>query len=374
MSIPPRPAIFLVFLALPFLGCLPSFNDNVEERTDLEKVPVAKNIVQSAIDTTLSRNLEGRLLSANRNAAWQVFHGAVAFGLDLPMDVNGDVVFALDYLFQGGQLPGWIPYEGDVIESTGRRGVRLTVEEGSFTGQGHVDQFLGYISQAKVPMDTKLVVGGNEHTVEDWVRQAQRDVSNNPYREYSWTLIALANYLPTDEKWVATDGRTWTLEPFVSFEAKQKLSDSACGGMHRLMGLAHAISYRQKLGEPITGGFEEAKLVVDDAIQKARAYQNSDGSFSTRYSERPGNSADLNLCIGATGHTLEFLAYALPKERLEERWMERAVMRLCAMLDSTIEIDLECGGIYHALAGLKLYRERRFGPINLTETQPPTPE
>jgi hypothetical protein len=54
--------------------------------------------------------------------------------------------------------------------------------------------------------------------------------------------------------------------------------------------------------------------------------------------------------------------------------MERAVLRLCAMLDSTIEIDLECGGIYHALAGLKLYRERRFGPINLTETQAPLPE
>ncbi|MFN7289495.1 MAG: hypothetical protein ACK5T6_02825, partial [Pirellula sp.] len=122
MSIPPRPAIFLVFLTIPLLGCLPSFKDSVQERTDLEKVPVAKNLVQSTIDTTLSRNLEGRLLSANRNAAWQVFHGAVAFGLDLPMDVNGDVVFALDYLFQGGQLPGWVPYEGDVIESTGRRG------------------------------------------------------------------------------------------------------------------------------------------------------------------------------------------------------------------------------------------------------------
>ena len=374
MSIQPRPAISLLFFSLLLLGCLPSFKDRVEERTVQEKTAVAKNIVESTIDTTLSRNLEGRLLSANRNAAWQVFHGAVAFGLDLPMDVNGDVVFALDYLFQGGQLPGWTPYEGEAIESTGRRGIRLTVEEGSFTGQGHVDQFLGYISQAKVPLDTKLVVGGNEHTVEDWVRQAQRDVSNNPYREYSWTLIALANYLPTDEKWVATDGRTWTMEPFVSFEAKQKLSESACGGMHRLMGLAHAISYRQNLGEPITGGYEEAKLVVDDAIQKARAYQNSDGSFSTRYSERPGNSADLNLCIGATGHTLEFLAYALPTERLEERWMERAVLRLCAMLDSTIEIDLECGGIYHALAGLKLYRERRFGPINLTETQPTSPE
>lgn len=356
-----------MFFSVPLLGCLPSFEDRVEERTAEEKKPVEKNRLQSAIDSTLSKNLEGRLLAADRNAAWQVFHGAVAFGVDLPMDVKGDVVFALDYLFRGGRLPGWAPFEGDLIEATGRRGVRLTVEEGSFTGQGHVDQFLGYLSQAKVPMETKLVIDGNEHTIEDWVRQAQRDVSNNPYREYSWTLIALTNYLPKEESWTATDGRNWTLEPFVSFEAKQDIPKSACGGMHRLMGLAHAINYRLGLGEPLTGGYEEAKLVVDDAIQKARAFQNSDGSFSTRYTERPGNSADLNLCIGATGHTLEFLAYALPKERLEERWVERAALRLCAMLDSTIEIDLECGGIYHALAGLKLYRERRFGPISLME-------
>jgi len=351
------------------VGCLPSAKEALQERSELEKVSVEKSELQAAIDKTLSRNLEGRLLAANRNAAWQVFHGAVAFGLDLPLDVRGDVVFALEYLFQGGQMPGWTPYEGDVIHESGRRGVRLTVEEGSFTGQGHVDQFLGYISQAGVPKDTKLVVGGNDHTIEDWVRQAQRDVSSNPYLEYSWTLIALTNYFPEEEQWVATDGRTWTLEPFVSFEAKQNLSESACGGMHRLMGLAHALRYRQNLGKPITGGYEEAKVVVENAIQKARAYQNSDGSFSTRYTERPGNSADLNSCIAATGHTLEFLAFALPKERLEERWVERAVLRLCAMLDSAIEVDLECGGIYHALAGLKLYREKRFGVINLIEPQ-----
>jgi hypothetical protein len=348
------------------VGCLPSLNDRFTQKP-AEEVALEKNAVQAAINNTLTKNLEGRLLAANRNAAWQVFHGAVAFGIDLPMDVNGEVVFALEYLFQGGQLRGWTPFEGDLIESTGRRGIRVSVEEGSFSGQGHVDQFLAYISQAKVPIDSKMIVGGNEHTVEDWVRQAQKDVSNNPYLEYSWTLIALTNYLPQDERWVATDGRTWTLEPFVAFEAKQDLTTSACGGMHRLMGLAHAIRYRLNLNEPLTGGYEKAKAVVDDAISKAQSYQNSDGSFSTRYTSRPGNSADLNTRIGATGHTLEFLAYALPKERLEEKWMERAVLRLCAMLDATIEIDLECGGIYHALAGLKLYHERRFGAWGLPE-------
>ena len=44
-------------------------------------------------------------------------------------------------------------------------------------------------------------------------------------------------------------GRSWpvlrgmTLEPLVRFEAQQDLSERACGGMHRLMGLAHAVRY-----------------------------------------------------------------------------------------------------------------------------------
>lgn len=309
----------------------------------------------------VNRNCNLRPLRQSENAAWQVFHGAVPYGTDLLLEVEGQPTPALEYLFQGGELPGWNPRLGEQLESTGRYGMRLPVEEGSYTGQGHVDQFLGYISQANVPLQTPITVGGHEITLEDWARQAQRDIGSNPYREYSWTLIALTNYFPNETQWVGSDGKTWSLESFVKFEAEQDLSRSACGGMHRLMGLAHAVRFRQNQGLRFEGGWQLAKQVVDDSIARARSFQNSDGTFSTRYTVRPANSSDLGTCIGATGHTLEFLAYAVPRPELSSAWLEKAVVKLCQMIESTESFDLECGAGYHALAGLNVYLQRRYG-------------
>ncbi len=349
-------------LLLCLCGCKPSpstarIESLLEEAVSQNPIP---SELQTRIERTLDRNLHLRTLSQDQNAAWQVIHGAVAYGGDLLLEVNGTKVRALEYLFSGGELPGWDLRLGDINPKTDRPGIRTSVEAGSYTGQGHVDQFLGYISQMALPLETKIQVGTQALTLEDWVRQAQRDVCNNPYQEYSWTLIALTNYFPDENEWIGSDGNRWTLEPFVKYEAEQDLTTSACGGMHRLMGLAHSVRYREKQGGKIDGAWLKAKQVVESAIQRAKAYQNSDGSFSTRYTARAGNSADMSTCIGATGHTLEFLAYALPKPELSAEWMERAVCRLCEMLEATEMIDLECGAGYHALAGLRLYAERRY--------------
>jgi hypothetical protein len=52
---------------------------------------------------------------------------------------------------------------------------------------------------------------------------------------------------------------------------------------------------------------------------------------------------------------------SLPDEELKAPWMERAALFLCDLLDATVDEDLECGGLYHAVHGLILYRERLFG-------------
>ena len=322
--------------------------------------PKPTNDLKFTIEQTLNSNLNQRILSNDRNGAWQVIHGAVAYGDDLPLEVDGDAVPAIAYLLDGGKLQGWELSVGPVLSSTGRPGVIAKVESGSFIGQGHSDQWLGNFSQIPLPLDRAVTVEGQKLTLLDWARQAQYDVPNNPYLEYSWTLIALTNFFPNEKSWVASDGKSWTLEPLVRFEAQQDLSDSACGGMHRLMGLAHAVRYRNRLQEPMDQGWGLAKSVVENAIDSARKFQSSDGSFSTNYTSRPGTSADLSSTISATGHTLEFLSYALSSSELEKPWMERAVLRLCAMLKASEKLDMECGGTYHALAGLNLYHQRRF--------------
>ena len=310
------------------------------------------------VDRTLSENRDRRLLSVDRNAAWQVAHGAVAYGLELPLDVDGNRTPALGYLFSGGAMRGWQLSTGPVHPVTGRPMLKAFVEAGSYVGQGHVDQFLGYISQNHLPLDLEVLVDNQKLTLEDWGRTAQWEIPNNPYREYSWTLIALTNLFPNDYEWQAADGKTWTLEPLVEFEAKQDLTDSPCGGMHRLMGLAHAVKYWKARGLGFRGGWALADQVVHNAIDTVRKFQNSDGTFSANYTSRPGTSSDLTTRIGTTGHTLEFVAFALDDKELQAPWVERAVRRLCEMLEAANEVELECGGLYHGLAGLKLYRDR----------------
>ncbi|MEQ1830323.1 MAG: ADP-ribosylation factor-directed GTPase activating protein isoform b [Pirellula sp.] len=316
--------------------------------------------IRQVVEQTLDQNLKHRLLSSDRNGAWQVIHGAIAYGTALPLEVDGKETPAIDFLLEGGAMQGWDLAIGPVIPATNRPGIIAKVEAGSFIGQGHTDQWLGYFSQLPLALDRDVMVQGKTLKLLDWARQAQFDVPNNTFREYSWTLIALTNFFPDQREWVAADGKTWTLEPLVRFEAQQDLTTSACGGMHRLMGLAHAVRYQQRLGDPVNEGWLMAKNVADRAIDSAKRFQNSDGSFSTQYTSRPGNSADLSLSISATGHTLEFLAYALDANELSKPWMERAVRRLCSMLKASDRIALECGGAYHALSGLKLYHRRRF--------------
>ena len=51
----------------------------------------------------------------------------------------------------------------------------------------------------------------------------------------------------------------------------------------------------------------------------------------------------------------------LPDEELKADWMKRAALFLCDLLDATMDQDLECGGLYHAVHGLILYRDRLYG-------------
>ncbi len=334
---------------------------SADRRIELDR-PVQASLAEAEllgeIDRALAFNQTKRWLTAERNAAWQVFHGALPYGRELAIEVEGRQIPALEYLFQGGELRGWDPRLTTDHPIAGRVGVRFPVDEGTYVGQGHVDQWLGYLSQVPVALDTPLTLGERSLTVRDWGRQSQWDVSNNPYREYSWTLIALTNLFPEEQEWRAKDGNVWTLEPLVRFEAQQKLSASTCGGMHRLMGLAHAVRYQNRLGKPFDGGWLMAKQAVEQALLAIRRYQNRDGSFSTNYTERSGVSSDFSLSLSATGHTLEFVVYAIEEEDLRSEWVQRSVRRLCAMLQASESFDLECGGVYHALSGLRIYRQR----------------
>jgi hypothetical protein len=354
--------LFVALLSLvPLCGC--SENDLSRAsastaRPRNSRLPEA-NDLRDRIDRAIALSAR-RHLVAESNAAWQVVHGILAFGPDLQLDVQGKPTSALAYLQQGGRLTGWNLIPGD-------RGLEAPLEAGSKTGQGHEDQWLGYLSLIGLPDTTPIKVGGKTYTVRDLVTQAQWDIYDG--MEATWSLMGFTAYLPLDAKWKAKNGSEWTIERVVGMEAGQDLRRSACGGMHRLTALTVALQRYIKesgaSGKDPTGGWLAAynKIYGDNgAIAIMKAYQQPDGSFSSDYFNGARSTGDIGQRIGTTGHTLEFIAIAVPDNQLDEPWLVQAVAYLCDMLEQTQEYPLECGGLYHAVRGLKIYRERRFGP------------
>jgi hypothetical protein len=259
----------------------------------------------------------------------------------------------------------------------GDHGVVAVVEAGSKTGQGHPDQWLGYLSQCGLVADDVIVVGGEKFTLRDLVTQAQWDIYDG--MEATWTLMAFDTYLPPDAEWTAKDGSKWTIERIVGMEADQDLNDSACGGTHRMYALAKALNrYLENGGNLAEGGngsWERAQRKIDNAVATIRSFQQPDGSFSTNYFSRAATSPDLADRISTTGHSLEFLTVALDDEELAEPWVTSAAVHLLDCLEKTQNFDLECGALYHAAHALDLYRGRRFGPrppVAPSEQAPPT--
>ena len=327
--------------------------------TEAAAEPVDVESLCERIDRVLAHARHGRQLNTSDHAAWQVVHGILAFGDDFPVLNDGEASPALDYLLSGGRLTGW------TLRPT-PHGVLAVLDPGSKTGQGHPDQWLGYLSQCSLgglPLEAEISAGGETYTVENLLRQAQHDLTTG--QEATWTLMALSTYLPIDATWTAGDGTEWTLEKLVAMETAADLADSACGGSHRLYGLTVAINrYLAATGlEPddLTGGWADAEDRIQEAIELARLYQQADGTFSTNFFERPSTSPDVFSKIGSTGHTFEFLAMALEQDRLQEPWVQRAADALVTLLEQTADVPVECGGLYHAAHGLVLYRARTCG-------------
>jgi hypothetical protein len=327
--------------------------------------PVDPQELLRQIDEALDYTFHHRRLSVGPGpedqAAWQIIHGAMAFGREFLVRHEGRDVPVIDYILGGGRMKGLDLRQGDLLDpATGRYGVTTVVPEDKL-GQGHVDQWLGYLSECGLKLDEPLVVEGRPHTFADYLEQARRDVYKNTRREYSWTLMALTAYYPTDERWQAGDGSEWSIEKLVEIELEHDLEASPCGGTHRMMGLTVAFERHRAAGKPVTGVWQRVAERIDDCVQRARRFQNPDGSLSSNYFARPGKSADLAVCMGSAGHVLEFLAAALDSSQLAQPWVQRATLDVCKLFRKTRPVDVECGALFHAAHGLVLYREKVYG-------------
>jgi hypothetical protein len=314
------------------------------------------------IDEALDYTYEHRRLSVNEQAAWQIVHGALAFKREFQVSDGTKDVSAVDYILGGGKMKGLDLRKGDLLdEAAGRYGIKTVVAEDK-QGQGHTDQWLGYLSDCKLPLDEPIVVEGEQHTIADYIDQAKRDVHLNPIREYSWTVMALTAYYPTDYTWTAGDGSQWSIAKLVDEELQHSLDQSPCGGTHRMTALTMAYNRHVAAGGKVEGTWKKLDDKIRECVENSHKFQNPDGSLSSNYFLRPGKSADLAVAMGSAGHTMEFLATALDKEELQQPWVKRAVLDVCKLFRKTKPVDVECGALFHAAHGLVLYREKVFGP------------
>ncbi len=356
LSVPATPILLgLALLALPACDRTSPKEDHAQQAE--QSPPTGEELAQQ-LDQELAYTFEHRSLSLETHAAWQILHGVLAYGRRFEAErQEGGAVKVVDYLLAGGRLNGW---DAELI-SVGdppRRTARLLLAPGSKAGQGHADQWLAVLAQCDLPPDQIVHFGEDEVPFRELIDQMLRDAHRNVEREYSWTLIAATRYYPTTHRWTAGDGKEWSIEQLMEIELEQELATSACGGTHRLIGMAMALERRRAEQAPITGVWQGVRQRIDLAAKRAREYQHADGSFSTDYFERPAYHSDLKEHLGATGHTLEFLAISQPPAVLEEPWVRRAAARLAKLFRMTRQVPLECGALYHAAHGLVLYRDR----------------
>lgn len=359
--------LLLSFLTLHLLACAPAptlSNAQRESRLqELDESPSPSEELHVLLEETLRRGREQRIMSSERNAAWQIMHGVVCYGNELEIETpDRGLVKALDYALTGGLINGFELSPGhEILPATNRVGVKARLEPGSYVGQGHVDQWIAILAMCDYPIDAPIQLGEKTFTVEDFARQAQFDVTDNPLDEFSWTLIALTHYFPNEPAWTAAEQTQVNWEAMVAVELDYEIDLSPCGGTHRLAGIVRALRAKERLGLPDSEVWSDAEQLVARCLEDVRQYRSADGRLSSSYFISPGHTADLAAELSSTGHLFEFVALACSESELESAWVEQSARKLCELLDSTAAVDLDCGALYHALSGLKIYHNRRFG-------------
>jgi len=159
----------MAFAVIVFAGCNSASNSAPDARavatsvstggasaSDSGTLPGADEILRQ-IDDALEYTYDHRRLSvgssANDQAAWQIVHGALAFKREFLVSDGTRDVSAVEYILAGGKMKGLDLRRGDLLdEGTKRYGIATVIAEDKM-GQGHADQWLGYLSDCHLLLD-----------------------------------------------------------------------------------------------------------------------------------------------------------------------------------------------------------------------------
>lgn len=291
-----------------------------------------------------------RLLDTRDNNCWELIHAVVAFGVHSQVRRGGPAgpaVNSISWLCSGAACNG----QSLIYLDRGR----LAAAKGPKV-QGHHGQFLAILAQSKVMVDYPILVGGRRFSVADLIETEKLTCDSG--MELTFKLIAFSHYLDSEATWRNARGEPWSISRLIREEIQSPINGAPCGGTHRLMGLSYAVRERQRQREPIDGEFLRAQTYVADFHRYTFGLQNRDGSFSTEWFKRRAAKDDVERRLQTSGHILEWLAYSVPDETLNDPRFIKAVAYLSGILETGSARKWSVGPLGHGLHALALYEER----------------
>lgn len=300
-----------------------------------------------------------RPVDADSLRPWSIMHGLLSYGQESRVVSRGKLVSALEYLCSN-QLGN----DRRLLNTTNGR-LNANIGPGV---QGHPGQFLAMLAQSDVPVDQQIVVDGRRFTVKDLI-EAEK-LGCQAKTELTFRLIGLSHYLGTSATWKNSQGEVWNIERVLREELAQPVNGAACGGTHRLMGISYAVRIHHETGGEFNKLWNSAEKYIADYHKYTYSLQNSDGSFSTEWFERKDSSKSAKKRVYTTGHVLEWLAWSLPDDQLDDPRLTKAVDYLTNLLLNAPGYDVDIGPRGHALRALRIYQERTSGKSDYASLLP----
>lgn len=306
---------------------------------------------------------EPKLLNTRDNGAWSTMHSFLAYGALREIRVGGPTGRKTNAV-------GWICYNGLCANTR-----LFYFKDGRIRGrsgpgrQGHEGQFLAMLAQTRVSADYPMRIDGRKFTVRDLIHSEMATCRSG--EELTFKLIGFCRYVDIDRSWKGDDGGTWSIPRVVQEELRQPIVGAACGGTHRLYGLAQAVNKCKRSGRPVEGQFRRAEAYLRQYFDYTFRLQNRDGSFSTEYFAGRGAKREPLKRLETTGHIAEWLAYSLPEEELHKPQMVKAINYLANLLVGGRNREWRIGPLSHGLHALQIYDQRalktgREDPATLT--------
>lgn len=234
----------------------------------------------------------------------------------------------------------------------------------------HVDHTLAALAECGTPLDYPVLTPKGELPLRAAFDQAFHEFSLNQV-EYEWSTLVFLHYLPHAESWFTTEGQRVTWDLLADRMMRQRLAHGVCFGQHRLHALALMLLADEE--QHFLSGDARGRVIshLQDVTKRLVATQHADGYWDGRW---PGDEADgpqpenVSGPLGpvadrllATGHTLEWWAFAPPEVLPPEETIVRAGQWLVQSIDKLSESEVRRYYTFltHAGRSLALWRSRR---------------